>query len=145
MVNPTKLIGALTLSSLSNNTKRKPWLSAFLKGSQLPIQLYPLPLLSCQGRGSSWRVYNVYPHTLLYFFASIFPETENLFTNSYVDDFIVSCSNSNVDRMIEALTAHSSNIVEWTDERGLATSAPKSTITLCTPRLAQSNTIFKSL
>ena len=40
----------------------------------------------------------------------------------------------------EALTAHSSNIQEWVDERGLATSVPKSTITLFTPQFAQSNT-----
>ena len=42
--------------------------------------------------------------------------------------------------MAEALTAHSSNIEEWADERGLAIFAPKSTITLLNPQFAQSNT-----
>ena len=41
--------------------------------------------------------------------------------------------------MAEALTVHSSNIAEWADERGLAISAPKSTITLFFPQFAQSN------
>ena len=42
--------------------------------------------------------------------------------------------------MAEAFNAHVSNIEEWADERGLAISAPKSTITLYTPRFTQSNT-----
>ena len=37
-------------------------------------------------------------------------------------------------------TAHSSNIEEWTDERGLTISASKSTITLFTTQFAQCNT-----
>ena len=43
--------------------------------------------------------------------------------------------------MAEALTAaHSSNIEERVDERGLAICAPKSTITLFTPQFTKSNT-----
>jgi len=42
--------------------------------------------------------------------------------------------------MAEALTTHVSNIEEWADERGLAISASKSTITLFTSLFAQSNT-----
>jgi len=42
--------------------------------------------------------------------------------------------------MAEYLNAHSPIIEEWADERGLAISAPKSTITLFTPKYAQSNT-----
>lgn len=42
--------------------------------------------------------------------------------------------------MAEALNAHSSNIEEWADERGLAIFALESTITLFTPQFAQSNT-----
>ena len=42
--------------------------------------------------------------------------------------------------MAEALSAHSPNIEEWADERDLAISIPKSTITLFTPQFAQSST-----
>ena len=38
------------------------------------------------------------------------------------------------------LTAHSSYIEEWADERGLAISAPKSAITLFSPQFTQFNT-----
>ena len=48
-----------------------------------------------------------------------------------------SCSDSNVDQNAEDLTAHSSNIEEWADERGLAISPLKSTITLFNPQFAQ--------
>ena len=56
-----------------------------------------------------------------------------------LDDFTISSSNSNVDQMVEAFSAHSSNNEEWADEPGSANSAPKSTITLFTPQFAQSN------
>ena len=78
--------------------------------------------------------------TLFNFFDSTFSESDNFLTNSYADDFTDSCSNSNVDQMAEALSAYSSNIEERADERGLDISAPKSTIPLCTPQFAQSNT-----
>jgi len=61
-----------------------------------------------------------------------------LLTSSYADDFTISCSNYNVDQMTESLSAHSP-IIELADERALAISAPKSTITLFTPQFAQSN------
>ena len=37
--------------------------------------------------------------TLFNFFASTFPQSEKLLTNSYADDLTVSCSNSNVDQL----------------------------------------------
>ena len=73
----------------------------------------------------------LYPHSL---------QSDAFLTSSYADDFTVSCSNSNVDQMAESLSAYSPIIEEWADERGLAISAPKSTITLFTPQFAQSNT-----
>ena len=41
--------------------------------------------------------------------------------------------------MVEALTAHTSNIEKWADERGLAISTPKSAIILFTSQFAQSH------
>ena len=127
MVNHIKLISALTLSSLNNNIKR--CLSAYLKKRSascrynftlyhnFPAKVYGVPQSAF-----------VFP-TLFNFFASTFPQFDNLLINSYADDFTVSCSNSNV-----AL-----NIEKWVDERGLTISAPNSTITLFTPQFAQSN------
>ena len=79
-------------------------------------------------------MYIPYPIQLLCLYI---PQSDNLLTNSYADDFAVSCSNSNVAQMAEALTTHSTNIDQWADERGLAISAPKSTITLFTTQFAQ--------
>ena len=82
--------------------------------------------------------------TLFNFFVPTFPQSDNLLANFYADDFTVSCSNSNVDQMAEALSAHLPNIEEWADERGLPISAPKSTITLLVPNLRNIAPIFKS-
>ena len=122
MVNHIKLISALTLSSLSNNTKC--WLSTYLKEStyscRYNLTLYP----SFQARvgvpqGACMSL------TLFNFFASTFHQFHNLLADSYADDFNVSCSNSNVAQMAETLSANSSNIEEWADKRDLAISAPK--------------------
>ena len=78
--------------------------------------------------------------TLFNFFVSTFPQYDDFFTKFYADDFIVSCSKFNVDQIAEALSSHWPNIGEWADERGLAISTPKSTITLFTPQFAQSHT-----
>ena len=87
--------------------------------------------------GPSGRMYNP-PYSTS--FVSTFLQSDDFLTSSYADDFTVSCSNSKIDQMAEALFADSPNIEEWVDERGLAISAPKSIITLITPQFAQSST-----
>ena len=57
--------------------------------------------------------------TLFNFIVSTFPQSDDFLTSSYVDDFTIFCSNSNVDQMTEALSAHSLNIEEWADDRSL--------------------------
>ena len=89
--------------------------------------------------GISIWLYMIY-HSLFNFFASTFPQADNLLNNSFEDDFTVSCSNSNVDQMAETLTIHSSNIEDWMDEQDLTISALRSTITLLTSQFMQSNT-----
>ena len=70
----------------------------------------------------------------IHHFISTFPQSDDFadasLLHSYADDFTISCSNSKVDQMAEALSARSPIIEDWADERGLAISAPKSTITL---------------
>ena len=132
IVNRSKLI----LFPLSNNTKPGYLL---LKGRSVNNCRYNFTLFPYfhfrvkVPQGSS-----ISP-TLLNFFTSIFPQSDNLFINCYADDYTVSCSNSNVDQMAEVLTVHASDIEEWPDERGLAIYAPKSTITLFTIQFAQYN------
>ena len=75
----------------------------------------------------------------IYFLYIHIPQSDNLLTISYADDFTVSCYNYNVNQMVEALTAHTSNIEKWADERGLAISTPKSAIILFTSQFAQSH------
>ena len=135
--NHTKLISALTLSSPSNYTKR--WLAACTKGRTVSSRYNFTLSSSFHSRVGVSQGACISP-TLFNFFASIFSQSDNLFTNSYADDFIVSCSNSNVDQMAEALSAYSSNIEEWADKRGLAIYAPKSINTLFTLQFAQSYT-----
>ena len=110
----------------------------------MPIQLYALSLLSCQGRGLSGRYpiqlgvvdnYPIQSPTLLNFFVSTFPQSDDFLISFYIDDFTVSRSNFNA----EALSAYSPN-TEWADERSLVIAAPKPTITLFTPQIAQSST-----
>ena len=125
LVNHTKLLRALFLLYLNNNTKR--WLVQ-MANSQLPIQLTLSPSFNAwvrvpQGACLSPTLFNI--------FSSPFPQSDNYLTSSYADDFtIISCFNSYVYQMAEALSAHSPIIEEWTDVRGLAISAPKSTITI---------------
>ena len=136
MVNHTKLIRALSLSSLSNNTKR--WLSAYLKGRTASCRYNSTVSRSFHSRAGVPQGACLSP-TLFNIFVSTFPQSEDLLTSSYADDFTISCSNSNVDQMAESLSTQSPIIEEWASERALAISAPKSTITLFTPQFAQSN------
>ena len=79
--------------------------------------------------------------TLFNFFVFTYPQSDDFLTNAdtflltYADNF---CFLFQLQH--EAFSAHSSNIEEWADERGLVISAPKLTITLFTPQFAQSNT-----
>ena len=117
------MIFTLIISSVSNNPKR--WSSAYFKGcalcSQLPVHNHLLPSSHIRVRVSQSSCIS---HTLLNFFVSKFPQTDNLPANCYAEDFTVSCSNSNDAQMAEALTAHASNI-DWPVERDLTISATK--------------------
>ena len=90
MVDHTRLIRALTLSSLRNNTKR--WLPACLKGRTASCRYNFTLSPSFHAR--------VWGPTFFNFFASTFIKSNNLLTNSYADDFTVSCSNSNVNPLM---------------------------------------------
>ena len=132
MANRTKLICALTLSSLSNNTKR--WLSAYLKGRTASCRYNFTLSPSFHARVRSLRV-PVYP---LPYSTSLPPHSPNPTTFSPTPMLMTSLFS--VDQIAETFTAHLTNIEELADEGGLAISAPKSAITLFTPQFAQSHT-----
>ena len=91
MVN-AKLISTLTLSPLSNNTKRL--LSAYLKGRTASCR-YNFTFSPFHARIEVPQDACITP-TLFNFFASKFSQSDNLLINSSADSFTVSCSNSNV-------------------------------------------------
>ena len=128
------------LNKLPINTfPHSRWLSAYLKGRTASCR-YNFTLSPSSHATEGVLHDTCISPTLFNSFASKFPQSDNLLTNSYADDFTVSCSDSNVDQMAEALTVHSSNIDEWADERSLVISAPKSIITLFIPNFEQSDT-----
>ena len=129
MVNHSKLIRALSHShsSLSNNTKR--WLSANLKGQTASCRYNFNISPSFHSRVGVPQGACLSP-TLFNILVSTFPQSNDFLTSFYSDDFTISCSNSNVNQMAEALSAYSPNIEEWADKRGLAISVPKSIITI---------------
>ena len=115
----TRLIRALTLSSLSNNNKR--CLCVYLKRRTESYRYNFTLSLSFHSRAGIPQGAFLSP-TLFNIFVSTFPKSDDFLTSSYADDFTISCSNSHVDQMAEAFYAHSPIIEEWTDTRGLAIS-----------------------
>ena len=114
MVNHTKLMSALTFSHLSTNTQR--WLSPYLKECTASCRYNFTHFPSIHDRVGVPQGACISP-ILINFFTSKLPQSDNLLTNFYADDFTVSCPNSNVAQMAEALTAHVSIIKELADQR----------------------------
>ena len=75
---------------------------------------------------------------LFNFFVSSYPHTTQL-TTSYADDFTDSHSDSSPSTAAMALSAQAERVSAWAEERGLAISAPKSTVTLFTSDFRQSH------
>ena len=140
MVNHIKLIRALTLSSLSSNTNIH-YLPTW-KGEQPVADItLPSPFFSCQGRGSSRRMYIPYLIELLCPHIPLIRQFSHQLLCWRLHSFLFQpqCWSDAHSPML-ILYAHSPNIEEWVDERSLAISVPKSTITLFTPQFAHSNT-----
>ena len=133
MINHTKLISALINTNLRHNTLR--WLSAYLKGRIASCRYNDntSPKLSTrtgvpQGSCISPALFN--------FYVSTYPQDDHL-TLSYADDFTDSITSRNYRDATPALTRQATRVQQWADDRGLALSAPKSTITLFTPQRSE--------
>ena len=133
MVNHTKLLAALNSSDLRHNTLR--WLSAYLKGR----------VASCRYNSATSRKRftrtgvpqgSCISPVLFNFFVSSYPQDNHL-TLSYADDFTDSITSRSYRDATPALTLQASRVHQWANERGLALSAPKSTITLFTPQRSE--------
>ena len=73
---------------------------------------------------------------LFNFYVSTCPQDDQL-TLSYADDFTDSITSRNYRDATPALTHQATRVQQWADDRGLALSAPKSTITLFTPQRSE--------
>ena len=136
-VSHTKLIHSLTTqTTLRHNTVR--WLSAYLRGRMASCQYNNTKSPHRHARTGVPQGSCISP-VLFNFFVSSYPLSPQL-TTSYADDFSDSFSSPDVSTAASALSAHSSHVVEWAQERGLAISLPKSSVTLFTSHTHQSHT-----
>ena len=133
MVNHTKLISALNNTNLRHNTLR--WLSAYLKGRVASCRYNDNTSPKRFTRTGVPQGSCISP-ALFNFFVSTYPQDDHL-TLSYADDFTDSITSRNYRDATPALTHQATRVQQWADERGLALSAPKSTITLFTPQTAE--------
>ena len=124
----TKIISALTLSPLCNNTKRR--LSAYWKGRSA----------SCRNKFTLSPYFHArvgdpcISLTLFNFFASTFSQSDNWLQCSWLHCFLSQrCSDGWSPQIWSPLKPHGSNIQDWVNERGLAIYVTKSTITLFIP------------
>ena len=135
MVNHTKLIIALSSTSLRHNTIR--WISAYLKGRMARCRYNYGVSPMCHTRTGVPQGSCISP-VLFNFFVSSYPEDNHL-TLSYADDFTDSITNSSYVTAATGLTNQATRVSEWASERGLALSAPKSTVTLFSSHRAELN------
>ena len=133
MVNHTKLLSALNSSNLPHNTLR--WLSAYLKGRVASCRYNSTTSNKNYTRTGVPQGSCISP-VLFNFFVSSYPQDDHL-TLSYADDFTDSITSRNYRDAAPALTLQASRVHDWANERGLALSAPKSTITLFTPHRSE--------
>ena len=135
MVNHTKLIAALSSTSLRHNTIR--WISAYLKGRMARCRYNYAVSSMCHTRTGVPQGSSISP-VLFNHFVSSYPQDNHL-TLAYADDFTDSITNSNYEIAATGLTNQATRVSEWAAERGLALSAPKSTVTLFTSHRAEVN------
>ena len=137
MVPHTTLISSLiTQTTLRHNTVR--WLSAYLRGRMACCRYTHTTSPYRHARTGVPQGSCISP-ILFNFYVSNYPQSPQL-TSSYADDFTDSFSSSDIPSAASALTAHAARVVEWADDRGLAISTPKSTVTLFTSDRHQSHT-----
>ena len=77
---------------------------------------------------------------LFNFFVSSYPSSPDVTSTSYADDFTDSYTSPDIPTAASALSSHARLVSGWAEERGLAISYPKSTITLFTSDNHQSHT-----
>ena len=136
MVNHTKLITSLTQTTLPHNTVR--WLSAYLRGRMARCRYLNTTSPHRHAHVGVPQGSCISP-VLFNFFVSSYPSSPDFSSTSYADDFTDSYTSPDIPTAASALSAHARLVADWADERGLAVSYPKSTITLFTSDNQQSH------
>ena len=134
-VNHTKLIAALSTSSLHHNVIR--WLSSYLRGRHAFCR-YSEATSTCHAVRAGVPQGSVISPILFNFFVANYPENVELHT-TYADDVHAAQSSIRPQEAADALTVHAESVGEWAEERGLQISAPKSFVTLFTSDTNQSH------
>ena len=136
-VSHTLLISSLSQTTLRHNTIR--WLSAYLRGRMASCR-YSHTTSPYRHAHAGVPQGSCISPILFNFYVSNHPDSPNLATTSYADDFTASSSSPLIPTAAAALSAHATQVSEWAAGRGLSISAPKSTVTLFTPDTHQSHT-----
>ena len=120
-------------SNLRQNTQR--WLSAYFKRRVARYRYNDTTSRKQFTRTGAPQSLCISP-VLFNFFVSSYPQDDHL-TLSYADDFTDSIASRSYSDATPALTCQATRVHQWANERGLALSAPKSTITHFTPQRSE--------
>ena len=120
VVDHTKLIAALIDSNLRANTIR--WLSAYLRGRKISCR-YNHAISPHRSMWAGVPQGSCLSPTLFNFFVSTYPQSCNVLSNSYADDFTDSCARPSVPSAADCLTAHATRVSRWAADHGMTLSA----------------------
>jgi len=134
-VNHTKLIAALSISSLHHNVIR--WLSSYLRGRHAFCR-YSEATSTCHAVRVGVPQGSVISPILFNFFVANYPENVELHT-TYANDMHAAHSSTRPQEAADALTVHAESVRGWAEERDLQISTPKSFATLFTSDTHQSH------
>ena len=131
------LIRRITESDLHANIKR--WLSTYLRGRTAAC-LYQRARSRVRCIRAGVPQGSIISPCLLNAFVTDFPESTDITTTSYADDFTSLASAPHYQGAAERLSRHAGEVDSWASEHGLIISLPKSHVTMFTSDTHQSRT-----
>ena len=109
IVDHTKLLSAISNSSLDHNTVR--WLATYLRGRTATCRYHQSTSLRYNVRCGVPQGSVISP-CLFNFFVSSYPNTSPLLT-SYADDFTAAATSQNLQDAADVLTSHVADVMSW--------------------------------